>query len=263
MWDSMLTNPFQKRKGKPRKSGITMMMDKGLGLNVFEDLLQMSSAHIDFIKLGFGTAGIIPPPILEKKISLAKEYMIPIYPGGTFFEVAKTQDRLDIFFENLLSFQFEWVEISDGSISLSLNDRKEAIIRAREYGLHVITEIGKKLENNPISFSNFLSIYEQDLYYGSSYVIVEGREHGENLSVFDQTGNLDLRYIDKIINSIGSAHIIWEATQKHQQVQLLEKIGEEVNFGNISPFEILSVETLRRGLRSDTLALFTVMQCSS
>lgn len=261
MWDSMLSNPFHKRIDKPRTTGITMIMDKGIGLYAFKDLLQTSSDYIDFIKLGFGTAGITPPPILKEKIALAKEYNIPIYPGGTFFEVAKTQNCLDSYFENLLTFQFEWLEISDGSILLPLKQRKDAILRAQQYGLKVITEIGKKSKNTPTSPTTFISIYEQDLTHGSSYVIAEGREHGENLSVFDSDGNLDINYIEEITKSIGSSYIIWEATQKHQQVQLMKSIGEEVNLGNIPPYEIISVEALRRGLRSDTISLFQVAHC--
>lgn len=258
MWDVALLDPLQTRKDKPRSTGITMVMDKGIGLNAFKDLLQVSSSYIDFIKLGFGTPGLTPVPVLKEKIGLAKDYDIPIYPGGTFFEVAKAKNRLDSYFQNVLSYQFEWVEISDGSIFLSANDRKEAIKRAKEYGLNVVTEIGKKAKDKPTSLSTLLQTYEQDISDGSSYVIIEGRESGENLSIFDKNGELDIYYIEEVIKSIGSTHLIWEATQKHQQVQLLNSIGSEVNFGNISPNEILSVECLRRGLRSDTLNLLSL-----
>lgn len=255
-WKSFWTDQSRQRESKPRSVGINSLIDKGLGYHAFQDLLGIAAEHIDFIKLGFGTAGITPRWLLRAKIELARQHQISLFPGGTFFEVAYRQGDAQGYFQTLLSFGFEWVEISDGSIDLSLRERGQAITLARRLGLNVITEIGKKTEHKAPSIEEFLTIYQHDLAHGATYVTMEGREHGCHVGIYDVHGHVQTNYVQELLTQIDPAKMIWEAPQKKQQTALLELIRSKVNLGNIPANEILAVETLRRGLRSDTFFLW-------
>lgn len=254
-WDPLMIDPSQQRQGKPRKIGLTMVIDKGLGPTSFHDLLQLAADHIDFIKLGFGTAGVTPPSVLKKKLQLSRQYGITLYPGGTFFEVAYIQNRLTQYFKTLRELEFSWVEISDGTISLPSDMRREAIRKAREEGLQVITEIGKKEVGSMTPIPHLVETFYHDREDGAEFVIIEGRETGENIGVFNAQGEADIAYIQEIQRQIPSEYTLWEAPKKKQQITLIHLSGAEVNFGNVPPTEVLSLEALRRGLRSDTFGI--------
>jgi phosphosulfolactate synthase len=256
LWGKKGFDPWRVRQSKPRTTGLTCVLDKGLGLTSFYDLLELASDFIDFIKLGFGTAGITPLPILREKIALANKYNINIFPGGTFFEAALVQGEIQTYFRTLADLQIKWVEISDGTIDLPLARRGEMIRMARHFGFHVITEIGKKEPGSVISISQLVQLYEHDLKQGASYVVIEGRETGENIGIYSPEGQVNTLYVEQVNRRIRPTHLIWEAPQTHQQVELLRIIGSAANLGNIPPDDILSLEALRRGLRSDTFFLW-------
>lgn len=237
---------------KPREDGLTMMMDKGLGLHAFRDCLELSARYIDFIKLGFGTLSLTPLSIVQQKLSLANQYQIAIYPGGTFFEWFAAEGKWEWYFQQISELGFSWVEISDGVIFLDGRQKKQMIRTAKDYGLQVITEIGKKEAGVTIPAAQLITKYQEDRANGAAYVIVEGRETGENIGIYNQKGELDVEYVMKVRQAGCCQHLIWEAPKKAQQAQLLRLWGQSVNLGNISSTDILSVEALRRGLRADT-----------
>lgn len=252
-----LTDLSKERKSKPREIGYTMVMDKGLGLTAFVDLCQLSGEYIDFLKLGFGTAALTPQTILQKKLDYAQKHYIHLYPGGTFFEVAWVQKYFPEYIDHLCKLGFSWVEISDGTISISDSDRTACIQYARSAGLNVLTEVGKKKSGSILSVTEVLKIYEKDLQAGASFVIIEGRETGKNIGMFDQEGKINTTYLSELQKVLNPSLIIWEAPLKDQQVELFQRFGIQANLGNIAPYDVLSVESLRRGLRSDTLCWWT------
>jgi phosphosulfolactate synthase len=255
VWVDSLEDPSACRLKKPRKSGLTMIMDKGLGVSCFKDFLETSSMHIDYIKLGFGTSALYPIPVLEKKISLAKQYGVPIYPGGTFFEVAYLQGKLKEYFCQIKQLGFEAVEISDGTISLPREKRKQVIQLAKEMGFDVLTECGKKISGSTLELLQIRETLFEDLKNGATYMIVEGRESGENVGIYNSEGEADEEFITSVTESLEeyTDYLIWEAPKKNQHVTFISQFGFNVNLGNVSPSDIFSVEALRRGLRSDTL----------
>jgi phosphosulfolactate synthase len=255
-WDARLTDPSGRRSPKPRPLSCTMVMDKGLGPRAFRDLIDLAGECIDFVKLGFGTAAITPPELLREKIELANRSGIHLYPGGTFFEIAWAQGQAESYLESVKQLGMNWVEISEGSLSLGASERARLIAKARDAGLFVLTEIGKKESGSTLSPAEFLESYQRDLDSGASYVIVEGREHGENIGIYDARGQIDRAWVTTVLERADAGRIIWEAPQKHQQVALLEMTDSLANLGNIRPDEALALECLRRGLRSDTWHLF-------
>lgn len=242
----------KRRSKKPRSDGLTMMMDKGMGVQAFQDLLELAANYIDFIKLGFGTLSLTPRHIVQKKISLANQHHVSLYPGGTFFEWFAIDGKEECYFQQLCELGFKWVEISDGTISMDSKVRAQRIQTAKSWGLDVITEIGKKKAGVTIPVPQLIETYRTDIAEGASCVIIEGRETGENIGVFNREGEIDTEYVHHICQAVPPQKLIWEAPKKAQQVRFIQIIGDSANLGNISPSDILSVESLRRGLRADT-----------
>lgn len=244
------------RSVKPRTNGLTMVMDKGLGVNAFEDLLSLAAEHIDFIKLGFGTLALTPEHIAKQKIVLAKKYDVRLYPGGTFFEIAYLEKKTDMYLNGLKQLGFEWLEISSGVVDYQDSERSFLIQSAIKQKFHVITEIGKKQAGSTTELSSLVEQFSADISAGASYVIIEGRETGENIGIYNQRGEVDTSYVKQVLQMTDNNKCIWETPQKNQQVKLMELAGCNVNLGNIAPFDALSVEALRQGLRADTLTLW-------
>lgn len=253
-WQELLQFPMGNRLNKPRESGLTMIIDKGLGLGETRDLLNLGGDYIDFFKLGFGTSALYEDKMLEEKIHLVRSSGVMIYPGGTFLEVAILQDKLREFLTLARDFGFNAIEVSDGTIELSRKMRAKAITEAVETGFVVLTEVGKKDPNSEFEIKEIVQLVNFDLSYGASQVIVEGRESGKSVGLYDKDGNLILSDLEELVYSIGdSSKLIWEAPMKDQQQELIIRFGSNVNIGNVNPHEVLALEALRVGLRADTL----------
>lgn len=254
-WIPALADPTGRRQRKPRTSGKTMVIDKGLGLHAFEDLLQTSSAHIDMIKIGFGTSPLYPADLLRKKIAMAAASGVTIYPGGTFLEVAIAQNEIEAYFDTVLSLGFTGLEVSDGTIEVDRRLRSELIERGVREGLSVVTEYGKKIWGSTIEIDELITTVAVDLSCGAELVTIEGRESGTGVGIFDENGKCKDRDLERILEAIpGRDALLWEAPHKDQQVHLMQLLGPEVNLGNIPAHDIFALEALRRGLRSDTFA---------
>jgi phosphosulfolactate synthase len=254
IWLEMLYFPLQGRSKKPREQGLTIVIDKGLGLGETRDLLNVAGDYIDFYKLGFGTAALYTQEVLEEKIYLVKSLGIDIYPGGTFLEVAILQEKLKDYLQMASKLGFTAIEVSDGTINLSAEVRASAITMAVGLELKVLTEVGKKDPRDRTAPEEVARQIRRDLSWGAFRVIVEGRESGKDAGFFDEKGNFILPAMEEMLSVIeDSSMLIWEAPLKEQQQELILRFGPDVNLGNISPKEVLSLEALRVGLRSDTL----------
>jgi len=255
VWRPLLADPSGQRLEKPRTTGMTMVIDKGIGLHVFEDLLKTSAAYIDMIKLGFGTSPLYPLPVLKRKIELAKEHGIILYPGGTFLEVAVRQGEIEAFFETVQSLRFTGIEVSDGTIEMSRELRNALIERGKAAELKVMTEYGKKAKGSGIDIEALVETVRQDAESGADMVIVEGRESGTGVGLYDDNGECDDGTLREAVRRLAHPDMVmWEAPLRKQQVHLLKTLGMNANLGNIGAEDVLSLECLRRGLRSDTFA---------
>ncbi|MFZ7103005.1 MAG: phosphosulfolactate synthase [Peptococcaceae bacterium] len=255
-WNDVITLPLGVRSRKPRTKGLTMLIDKGLGLKETKDLLEIAGNYIDFLKLGFGTAAFYPRELLKEKIRLVQEFAVEIYLGGTFLEVAHIQGTADRFLDRAKELGFNFVEISDGTINLKPQERKNLIEMALERDLKVLTEVGKKDNKIKVSIESLTEQVQKDLESGAYKVIMEGRESGKNIGLYDDNGKLIENKYEQFTNKLVNADdIIWEAPLKNQQFDFIVKMGSDVNLGNIASNEILALEALRTGLRGDTLNL--------
>lgn len=252
-WHPLLYSPQDNREEKPRTTGLTMVIDKGMGAGYFKDWLETNGAYIDLIKIGFGTSVLYPTDVLREKIKVAKEHSICILPGGTFLELAVKQRVIDDFFSAVQRMGFTGLEVSDGTIELSRSERDALINRGKNSGFRVFTEYGKKEVGSRIEQEHLAETIVMDISQGAELVTVEGRESGQNVGLFDASGNCDPEELQRLHEALPyKERLMWEAPLKSQQVSLIKTWGADIHLGNISPEDVLSVESLRRGLRSDT-----------
>ena len=239
---------------KPRKNGITMMLDKGMGLNTLNDLMEVSGEFIDLAKFGWGTSALHDRELIKNKVEMYLSYDIIPYPGGTLFELAYLKNKFDEFLNEADKLGFKAVEISDGSTDISLKDRKEVISKAKEQGFLVISEVGKKdpTEDGRLNVDDRVNMINYDIAAGADMVLIEAREGGKNIGIYDGSGNVKEDELEALAKA-DMDKIIWEAPLKDQQTYLILKFGANVNLGNIAPEEVTALETMRRGLRGDTL----------
>jgi len=240
------------RSKKPRNSGYTMVMDKGLALKDVEGLLETSSNYFDIVKLGWATSYIFPK--LQEKLDLYKAAGIPVYFGGTLFEAFVIRNQFDDFRRLLDKYNMEYTEVSDGSIDLAHEEKCEYIRNLSEQ-VTVLSEVGSKDVDKIIPPYKWIELMQTELDAGAWKVIGEAREGG-NVGLFRSSGEVRSGLVDEILTKIPFEKIIWEAPVKEQQVWFVKLLGANVNLGNIAPNEVIPLETIRLGLRGDTFDYF-------
>ena len=253
-WDKVFEMPVSGRTKKPRKSGFTMVIDKSLGIGQTEDLMDLAAEWIDDIKLTFGTSAFYTEDVLRRKNEIIRAHGVEVMPGGTFLEVAIWQGRTPEYLKRAKELGFTMIEVSDGTIEVSADQRKDIIKRALDAGFKVISEVGKKDPDEKIATEVMHEEIAADLALGVYKVIVEAREAGKGVGIYDKDGKVKEDEIDSIVCDVKDPNdLVWEAPLKNQQQHLILRFGCNVNLGNVPPEEILALEALRQGLRGDTL----------
>lgn len=237
------------RSQKPRDSGLTLALDSGYSTRQAEDFCQVASGYVDIVKLGWGTAYVTPN--LDEKLSVYENYNIPVYFGGTLFEAYVLRNQLNKYVDILHKHNIRYVEVSDGTIRLS-EDKKLQIISSLSNEFRVFSEVGSKNPNSIIPPYKWVKMINNELEAGAEKVICEARESG-TVGVFRPNGEIRAGLIDEITDQISIKNLIFEAPTKDQQTWFIKKFGTNVNLGNIKPQSVIPLETLRLGLRSDTL----------
>jgi len=240
------------RSVRPRKNGVTMVMDKGLGLKQAEMFIDSCADFVDLVKLGFGTSVITPN--VSEKIKLYKDAGFKVYLGGTLFEAFIIRNKFDDYVKFIEKLKIDHVEVSDGSIVMD-HDQKCKYISKLAKNFTVLSEVGSKEEGIIIHPNKWTSMMKNELEAGSWKVIAEARESG-NVGIYHRNGSPHTMLMNKIIAKVKVENILWEAPQKSQQVWFIKQFGADVNLGNISFEEVIPLETLRLGLRGDTFFNF-------
>lgn len=253
-WDGVIEMPAGGRTSKPRQTGVTMVIDKGVGVSRLEDLIETCGEFVDVIKLTFGTSAFYEEALLKRKNEMITASNIDVMPGGTFLEVAIWQKSIEKYLDRAKDLRFSAIEISDGTIEMDTQTRKDTIKKSLNKGFKVITEVGKKDPKEVLPISLIHQLIEEDMQNGAFKVIIEAREAGKGVGIFDAEGKVKDEEIDNIIAGVKDTDcLIWEAPLKNQQQALILRLGLNVNLGNIPPDEILALEALRQGVRGDTL----------
>jgi phosphosulfolactate synthase len=236
------------REEKPRKKGLTMVMDKGLSMQEATNLCDSSGHLIDYLKLGFGTS--LVSRNVKEKIKIFQQNNIKPYFGGTLFEAFIVRNMYDEFRKYVTDHNVDMIEVSDGSMHME-HDVKCEYIRKLSKEFTVISEVGTKDAGIIIAPNKWIKMMKNELAAGSVNVIAEARESG-NVGIFKSNGNAHVVLINKILENVPEDAILWEAPNKAQQVWFVKLLGAGVNLGNIAPNEVISLETIRLGLRGDT-----------
>ncbi|OJW81351.1 MAG: phosphosulfolactate synthase [Bacteroidetes bacterium 46-16] len=240
------------RTAKPRSFGITMVMDKGMGLEGTKDFLSVAAPYVDVVKLGFGTAFVTDH--LREKIDIYNSYDIPVYFGGTLFEAFLIRNQFEDYINVIKEYGLKYVEVSDGSITIPHAEKCGYVEKLAKHAT-VLSEVGSKDATHIMPPYKWIELMHAELEAGATYVIAEAREAG-NVGIYRGTGEVREGLVQEILTRIPSEKIIWEAPQKAQQVYFLELLGANVNLGNLAPAEVIPLEATRVGLRGDTFHLF-------
>jgi phosphosulfolactate synthase len=240
------------RSRKPREEGITHVIDRGASVAAVEGLMETAGESVDIVKLGWGTA--LVSANLKPKLDCYAAHGVPVMLGGTLTEVAIRQGRLDGLVAWLKELDLHHVEVSDGTLALD-SARKCEIISRLAKQFTVFSEVGSKDSRHIMAPYRWVEQIEAELAAGAHKVITEARESG-TAGIFRPDGEVRTGLIDEIVHAVDPALLIFEAPRKEQQVWFLLQFGSECNLGNIAPRDVLSLETLRLGLRSETVERF-------
>lgn len=236
------------RSPKPRQQGITHVLDRGMSVADVEGLMEVAGDFVDFVKLGWGTALVTGN--LAEKLARYRAHGIPVVLGGTLTEISIAQRQIEGLVGFMREHEIAHVEISDGTITLPHEDKLALIERlAREF--IVFSEVGSKDAAEIMAPYRWVEQIESELAAGAWRVIAEARESG-TAGIYRADGEVRTGLIDEIAHAVDFHRLIFEAPRKEQQVWFLRFFGPEVSLGNIAPEDVLSLETLRLGLRSDT-----------
>jgi phosphosulfolactate synthase len=237
------------RPGKPRQTGLTHVMDKGLNLRDIEGMFDVGGEYVDIVKLGWGTSYVTNN--LEKKIALYRHFETPIVCGGTLFEAVWGRGKIDEFKTWLLDHRFSHVEISDGTLEIT-REQKLVLIEVFARDFVVLSEVGSKDSDVVFAPYQWVEWIKEEKDAGAWKVITEAREGG-SAGIFRKDGDMRTGLIDEIAHEVSVDDVIFEAPTKSSQAWFVTHFGPNVNLGNIPPDEVIPLETLRLGLRGDTL----------
>ncbi len=240
------------RPAKPRHSGVTHVIDTGLSASAAEGLMTSAADYIDLVRLGWGSAYVTRD--VEEKIARYRNAGVPVMLGGTLTELAWQTGAVDGLRAWLRELGIEHVEVSSGTVDLPADEKARLISELAEE-FTVFAEVGEKDPHALVAPYLWLALIRQALDAGASKVICEGRATGD-AGMYRPNGEPREGLIDEVVHEIDAGRLIFEAPKKHQQVWFIEHFGPAVNLGNVLPDDVISLETLRLGLRADTLKLF-------
>ena len=240
------------RTPKPRETGLTMVMDKGMSIQETENFISVAGPYVDLVKLGFGTAYLLPN--LEKKLEVYRAANIPVYFGGTLFEAFIVRNQFDDYLKILEKYKLEYAEVSDGSLEMNHTDKLNYISTLSKH-VKVLSEVGSKDATKIMPPYKWIELIKAELGAGSWKVIAEAREGG-NVGIYRDSGEVRQGLVEEILSQVPGEKILWEAPNNAQQVWFIKLLGANVNLGNIAPNEVIPLETLRIGLRGDTFHFF-------
>ncbi|UOE92536.1 phosphosulfolactate synthase [Alkalihalobacillus sp. LMS39] len=244
------------RQQKPRQHGISIIIDNGVPISFFRDMMKSSSELIDFVKFGWGTSLVTKH--IEEKIACLQDHDVDYFFGGTLFEKSVSQNKVEQYFHYCQNMQCKYIEISNGTVPIS-NKEKAEYIKDFSKDFFVFSEVGSKdcTISNEHHSKDWIEFIHEDIEAGAMKVITEARESGTS-GLCQENGEIRLQIVEDIVSSgLNLQQIIFEAPSKEMQTCFIEKIGPNVNLANISIHDTIALETLRLGLRSDTFHLFT------
>lgn len=245
------------RTSKPRTAGLSMVLDKNLSFEDLRSFLSVAADYADIVKFGWGTGALLPRDVIAAKCALLREHDVLACPGGTLMELAYVQGCVPATLAEARDLGFSCIEVSNGTVPMPEDDKLRLIEQALTAGFRVVSEVGSKLaeEDHRLGVPERLDQTRRELAAGVWKVIMEARESG-TLGIFDKSGKTQVEMLHALLAGARIDDIIFEAPLRSQQTELILRLGNAVNLGNVAPAELIGLETLRLGLRGDTLRHF-------
>ena len=248
MWDCPNFLELPERDQKPRRRGLTHVLDKGMTTDALAALLAQAGHLIDVIKIGWGIAYV--DPTVKERVALCTDAGVMVSLGGTLLEICVVQDRVDELRRWARAVGIDAIEVSDG-VQAMTSARKTELVRLFSADFTVFAETGAKDGHAPVVTEEWLADMAADLDAGADWVIAEGRESG-TVGLYHEDGSVRADLVEAIAERIAVDRVIFEAPLKVQQAWFIKRFGPGVNLGNVPHDEVLPLETLRLGLRADT-----------
>lgn len=237
-----------KRTNGDRFYGVTSITDFGIPIGNLENHLNDYHQYIDIAKLGVGSAYVTPN--IDEKINLYKEFNIKVYFGGTLFEKFFLQGKIDEYISYLKQCGIEWVEVSNGTLDIPLEERLRLVDRLKG-NFQVIGEVGSKDAKKELTLLEWAQEMNALLDAGCKFVITEGRDSGTS-GIYNENGEIKSQIVLDLVKKVDAKKIIFEAPTSKHQMFFINQLGANVNLGNVRPQDILLLEAQRCGLRSET-----------
>lgn len=247
--DRFLWNLFS----SDRVHGRTMVLDRFAPVDW--ELVSSLSPYMDCVKMGWTLPLLISRAELEKRVEKYSRAGIPVSNGGTLLEMAVNKGRVDETLKALKDAKFGFIEMSEGVIDIPTNLKKRIADFAHANGMHLNVEVGKKNPRNQLSLDETIQRSAEFLDFEPDFIIIEGRESGKGVEIFDDLGDIKWDWVNRIIEEIPSEKLMFEAPLEKQQIELVIRVGPTVNLGNVSMGSVAALETQRSGMRGDTFGI--------
>jgi phosphosulfolactate synthase len=253
-WGGVIEPPARERLGKPRERGWTMVLDRGLGLNAVDDLMQVAARVVDVVSLASGTSALLGHDLLKEKVRTITAHGVFCTPGDTLQEIALWQGALDRYLDRARELGFNAIEVSDGTIQTDGQTRAGAIAKAVKGGFRVLSAVRGRDARDAGSMRVLADLVNADLDHGAYMVIMDAGSPGKGVGIPDPSGLSTEVEIDAFLPGVRDPdRILWRAPLVAQQRDLVLRFGPNVSLGDVAPEDVLALETLRCGLRGDTL----------
>src|SRR3954471_9009601 len=244
--------PLPERSAKPRAVGVTHVVDPGITRVEAEGLMEIAAPHVDVVRLGWGSA--LVTGALEAKLATYREHDVAPMLGGTLTELAWRHKRVGALMEALQRLGIGHVEVSEGTVDLPPGEKRRLIGELAQ-DFVVFAEVGSKDGRLAPSGELWIRQASEALEAGAQAIVCEGRASGD-AGLYWPDGSIRDELVDALVGAAGIERLIFEAPRRSQQAWLVRHFGPDVNLGNVLPHDLIAVESLRLGLRSDTLTRF-------
>lgn len=252
---NFLNEVIDTERAKPRTSGVTMVLDR-LGYST-GDTMDLVGSYADVVKIGWGLPFLLDPHILKSRVSTYKKSRIHVSNGGTLLEFCVSKGKHELALRRLQSLGFDTIELSEGVLEVPQHVKKEIVDFAHSNKLRLHVEVGRKNPRNQLSLEETISRTEQSFDYKPETLIIEGRESGRSVGIYDDAGQIKWDWVDRLEQVSQPQKLMFEAPQEIQQTELIIHLGSMINLGNVGLPSLAALETQRQGLRGDTFGAST------
>ncbi|MGP6220001.1 phosphosulfolactate synthase [Caldiplasma sukawensis] len=251
-----LENEFKSHFEKSDDRSITMCLDK---MYLKNSTIGLLSTFSTYVKFGWGLPLLFDEKFISDRIRVIKKHNSGVCNGGTLLEIASEYGKCKNIVEKLISIGFTHIELSEGINNLKKSDKKEVGEICKQKGIILVMEVGKKVKNNQLSLRETINSINEALTYEPDLIIIEGRESGKDVSIYDSEGNIKWTWVEEILDNFKVERLMFEAPMESQQIEFIKKLGKNVNLGNILPESLISLKSQRLGIRGDSLSIENTM----